>query len=698
MLTQEAPPSRSLRLTWRHRDIVLLVVLITVHGALLAGAAWAALAEPFPLYTPIPYVRIGVGSLAVLVVLAVLARRNFRLAAAGSVCLVATAVLTPGVVLTIALWLLGAMVLGRSMLRGLGMVPDDEGMGIIAVLLGLLAWIAIIGATAAIRVHYAPVYGLALVLPLLAGWRDAIHVVRLLAQRWRSAANADGLERAWVALLATLVVLHLFVVAKPEAGYDANTVHLQVPLLLAEAHRFGFDVTRRAWAVMPLGADWAFSAAYLVAGEAGARLANLAFGGLAATLVYALVRHAAPRSAALATVTLLASTPLAFLETGSLFVDNLWLAYLLATLAIALRHARAPSAPVLALLLLLAAGALQCKAIALAWLLPLAIGVAVAWQRWPRGWSPRATAFVALAVVIGAWPYLNAWARTGNPVFPYLNRVFASPWFDASTNFANDVYQAPLTVGSFYDVIVHTGRYVEGLDGAAGLHWLLLLPLLIVALVRWRRPLPWALFGLGAMFFVIVFTQQSYLRYLVPAFALLAVLGGWAVGALPQRRSVGVAVLVIGLALGILQVRLIYTGSWNHAELCPRCAYDRTAREGYLGRYMPDRLMADGLKRILPTGARVGFLMPNAPSPAGYVGDARVANWHDPEAFNAILQAPDADALAAVIVRLGITHVVCREQPGADATRAIVTYCATRTLPLWRAHGLLLASVKPTGG
>ncbi|MEP7207791.1 MAG: hypothetical protein ABI920_12690 [Casimicrobiaceae bacterium] len=698
MLTQEAPPSRSLRLTWRHRDVVLLLTLLAVHGALLAGAAWAALADPYPLYTPVPYIRIGGGSLAVFTVLAALTRRTFRLAAVGLVGLVAAAMLTPGVVLTLALWLLGAMVLGRSVLRGLGMVPDDEGMGVVAVLLGLLVWIAIIGATAAVRLHYAPVYGLALVLPLLTGWRDAVHVVALLARRWRTAADADGLERAWMALLATLVVLHLFVVAKPEAGYDANTVHLQVPLLLAEAHRFGFDVTRRAWAVMPLGADWAFGAAYLLAGEAGARLANLAFGGLAATLLYALVRRAAPPTAALATVTLLASTPLAFLETGSLFVENLWLAYLLATLAIAVRHARAPSAPVVALLLLLAAGALQCKAIALAWLLPLAVGLAVAWRRWPRDWSPRAMALAALALVVGAWPYLNAWARTGNPVFPYLNHVFGSPWFDASTNFANDLYQAPLTAGSLYDVIVHSGRYVEGLDGAAGLHWLLLLPLLIVALVRWRRPLPWALVGLGTVFFVIVFTQQSYLRYLVPAFALLAVLGGWAVGALPQRRSVGAAVLVIGLALGILQVRLIYTGSWNHAELCPRCAYDRTAREGYLARYMPDRLMADVLNRVLPPDARVGFLMPNAPSPAGYVGDARVTNWHDPGTFDAILRATDADALAAVIGRLGITHVVCREEPGPDATSAIVVYCATRMRPLWRAHGLMVASVRPTGG
>ena len=41
-----------------------------------------------------------------------------------------------------------------------------------------------------------------------------------------------------MALLMTMVVLHLFVVAKPETGYDAVAMHLQVPLLMAEMHRW----------------------------------------------------------------------------------------------------------------------------------------------------------------------------------------------------------------------------------------------------------------------------------------------------------------------------------------------------------------------------------------------------------------------------------------------------------------------------
>ena len=49
-----------------------------------------------------------------------------------------------------------------------------------------------------------------------------------------------------MALLMTMVVLHLFVVTKPETGYDALAMHLQIPMLMAEAHRWPFDVTRSA--------------------------------------------------------------------------------------------------------------------------------------------------------------------------------------------------------------------------------------------------------------------------------------------------------------------------------------------------------------------------------------------------------------------------------------------------------------------
>ncbi len=685
------PPSR-----WRRRDVVLLVLLGVLHAWLLVGGVTGALAQHFAMYEPLPYLRIGLGSLATAAVVVGLGRRRPAAAALGLVLLVAAALLTPGPVIVVALWLLNALVIGRLALRSLGL--HDELRGPVPVLTGVALWIGAIAATAAMKIHYAPVYVIALLLPLGIAWREtAAAVADLRGSVLAHDDAASPLELAWAVLLSTVVILHVFVVAQPEVGYDANTMHLQVPLALANAHRFSFDVTHRAWAVMPLGADWAFAAVYMVGGEAAARLANLCFGALAGAVIYAVVRASAPRSIALASVTLLATTPLAFLETGSLFVENLWLAFLLAALWIALRHARDAAPGALVAFALLAAGALQCKVIGAVWIAPVLLGLLVAWRKVPLPRDARAATWLLVAIVIALWPYANAWLRTGNPVFPYLNAVFRAPAFDTAANFANAIYTTPLTPASFYDALLHSHRYIEGRDGAAGFHWLLLLPVLAVALLRTSRRAPWALLALGAFFFVVVFAQQSYLRYLLPVFALLAVLGGWALGTLPPSRATGAAIIVVAAVLGAVQLRLIDAGSWTHARLCPRCGFDPAERDDFIATFMPDRLVGETLNRLLPAGAKLGFFMPNAPGPAGYLGPPRLANWHDPPVFAAVVAARSPDDLQDIARRYELTHVVCREPPEEDDTPAVRAFCRTRLTPIWQAHGRLVGAVRPSG-
>ncbi|MEP6657605.1 MAG: glycosyltransferase family 39 protein [Betaproteobacteria bacterium] len=683
---------------WRRRDWVLLALLGTVHVALLLWAARAALAVPFALYEPRPFLRLGLCTLIVVLPAMAIAWRAQRIIAWGTAVAVAMALMSPGVVVTIALLLLNASIIGSALARAVG---ADEQERAITMLLGLTVWIGVIAATAAANVHSAPVYAAALLAPIVIGHRHAANGIKNAAALLRPPLlRPDVFELSWTALLVTVTVIHLVIVAKPDAGYDANTMHLQVPLMMASAHHFGFDVGRYAWALMPLGADWAFTAAYFLGGESAARLANFCFGALAAAILYTLIRRQAPRTIGLASITLLASTPLAFLETGSLFAENLWLAYLLAALLVALKAARHPSPGAICVLGLLAAGALQCKVIGVLWLAPLFAGlILLGWRRLPGGWNRRHFAVLALAVTVGAWPYANAWLRTGNPVFPYLNAWFRSPAFDTSQNFSNDTYVTPLRPWTLHETIMQSHSFIEGFDGAAGFHWLLLIPLIIVALLRrgqWRAPA--ALLFLGAFFFITVYLQQSYLRYLLPAFFLLAVLGGWSLAALPARRVTSVAILAIGTVVGVLQIRLIYTGSWINSVLCSRCGFDAGARERYLATFMPDRLIGETLNRLLPPDARVGFLTPNAPNPAGYLGYSRATNWHDVAAFEPIATADSEYAVMQVVQRFRLTHVVCRDPFTAEDTPAIRAFCSDRIVPLWRAHGRVVGTLKPNGG
>jgi hypothetical protein len=110
-------------------------------------------------------------------------------------------------------------------------------------------------------------------------------------------------------------------------------MHLNIAAWMASHGSFHFDVSRAVWAVMPMAGDWLYASAYLAGGEAAARLANFAFLLLLAGFVYSLARRWLESAGALLVVALFLSTPLAYLVTGSMFVENAWTLFLMAAVA-----------------------------------------------------------------------------------------------------------------------------------------------------------------------------------------------------------------------------------------------------------------------------------------------------------------------------------------------------------------------------
>src|SRR4030095_122600 len=79
------------------------------------------------------------------------------------------------------------------------------------------------------------------------------------------------------------------------------------------------------------------------------------------------------------------------------------------------------------------------------------------------------------AMIAGFWPYAYAWYATGNPVFPYFNAIFKSPFF-APHNFANVLYPGGISFADFYQLTFSSAKHLEGWDGAIGFAMTLLLP------------------------------------------------------------------------------------------------------------------------------------------------------------------------------------------------------------------------------
>jgi hypothetical protein len=138
-------------------------------------------------------------------------------------------------------------------------------------------------------------------------------------------------------------------------------------------------------------------------------------------------------------------------------------------------------------------------------------------------------------------------------------------------------------------------------------------PVIALAFTR-RRPLAqWLCLGLAILFFAVVFSQQSYLRYLLPAFALIAVLGRMGARRNSGQQATRGALLLAGGLLCLINVRLMHTGSWSNVTLCANCAADNGERRDYIAQFMPERVVADYLNRNLPK-ARVGFYSIGAPT------------------------------------------------------------------------------------
>jgi hypothetical protein len=191
---------------------------------------------------------------------------------------------------------------------------------------------------------------------------------------------------------------------------------------------------------------------------------------------------------------------------------------------------------------------------------------------------------------------------------------------------------------------------------------------------------------------VLVFVQQAYLRYLLPALLVAAAAGGWALQDLPDRRAVRIAVTLAGALLIAVNLRLMYTASWVNAQICRRCAFDEQARRAYVAHYAPLRIVSDWLNANVPDG-RIGFFLLD-PTPAGYVGYSRAWSWHDTAAFKPLTEARNADDILAVARRFGLTHVVVRVH--TEPYEAMIAAFRDRdTRPMWRFENYLVAVVTP---
>ena len=565
----------------------------------------------------------------------------------------------------ISCWSLGCLALKRYC-RGHAVLDEAT-----RVLVGAGLYGTLVGFAAHVQVNYFWVYLLMLAAPValvrekLSAFLKTCCSILIGPTEKRSQAPLKALSGA-------LMLTYFAFAFLPEIAHDPLAMHLFVPAYIDANHYWNFNPELYVWTLMPMLADWNFTIGYLLAGETCARLVNLGFLILGVCLVRDLVRAlGGSRAGGGWAVLLLLSTPLAFLLGSALYVEAFWSAYLIAATGWMLKWVqgdRATSAPAptlpaaassscLPLVGLLLGFSIAAKAVALLYVPICAVLVLARIRRlFSRGSGLLLVKAGVLFLAVGCVPYAVSYIVSGNPVFPFFNAVFESPYYSA-VNFENPRFSSEIDWTLLYSMVFSSDGYIQGRLGGAGFQWVTLgLPVLAVLLFRMHRQAI-LLLAIAVLSLLAVFQFQTQLRYVYPVFLFTGALVGWALSDLRRtRRSLGGCLALV-------------TGVTVAANL----AFFGSAAERYFGVPVLEVFSSQGFsdleERLAPgrqavnlvntvNGSRSPVAILATPCAAGLKADAIHANWYNSRFKDRILSARNSKAFIDVLREYGVRYLV----------------------------------------
>lgn len=548
---------------------------------------------------------------------------------------------------------------------------------------GLATWTFFVMATARWPIHYRWAYWILPALPIAyAAWRRALPRFHLdYAQTRRDliplAAALFPLLCAWLAAL------------KPEVSSDGLSMHMVIPARMAYAHFWAFDVREFTWAVMPMGGDWAYTLGWMLSGEAAARLLNCAILALIAWTLYERIHARVPAWMCGALVGGFLSTPLAQHVTASMFVENFVAAMLLGSILLLRVHLKERRTVFFIGCTFLAGMAAASKLGAWAYIVPMFVAALL--QVKPR-YLFRAVPVMAL---VGGFPYWEAWLRTQNPLFPMFNAWFRSPLFHQAQNFTNPRYLTPLSWSTWYDITFHSSRFNEGMDGAMGVFFFILVP---VSLVAWRQRWPRTgkiLMWVGVAGCIVTFLGQSYLRYIYPALPMFTLLAGIALASYRVHSEwTGRAIACAAAAAFLVNLSLLPAAGGHNRDFALNQVLDRNAVDRYLTAVAPERKLVNWLNANDPQ-ARVAWMEGDAI--ADFQGHSLTNSWHSEPFFTRLGGATSPETISWLAREQKIDYFIA---PAPGSWRAL-TNVHTRdfldhfSLPVTEAGGIELRRWAP---
>jgi hypothetical protein len=616
-------------------------------------------------------------------------RAAFGLAALAWSCLAfgAAAVLAAAAVIVSALGL-GSVLTGPGELRERFGRPLGALLSLAAGLAGIQGLIQVL---AHFPVNTPSLYGLLAVLAAWAGRWWLLADARALVEHLRAPVERRS-RLAAPALMLGVLSLHTVHAALPERMFDAVALHLAVPTYVASHGQWSFDPWRWNWALMPMGAHWLYTASYLLGGEAATRLLNVSLHGAVVVLLYLELRERLGGTWAAVLAALCSATPLAFLQSASLYVENTLSLMVLAASILLWRSWRRNVWYDGALLGLLVGAALATKLLAA--FAALALVPLAAWSL-ARSLPPRRLALAAgtgvlAALATGGVPYLYAWAAAGNPVLPMLNGVFRSPVLPPY-DFPDTRWMGHLRPSFLFDATFRSDVFGELLAGSFGFQHLLLLPAGLLAMALFRKQAPWTALAIALVYCAGVLANMQYLRYLYPAFPLLALVEAEAVRAMGQGKATARVAMALVLAALVANVAFMPTSGWVVIGFHTEALFSAEARDRLLDQTIPQRRLLRAATAL--DGRNVRVLQIGNPVGLDVEGEVFYANLYSYPIYGRLYGARTEEDVDRLIADLGVNYVL-RDQT-ADLPAAARSYLARKARPVHELGPFRLYRIRP---
>ena len=590
---------------------------------------------------------------------------------------------------------LGGLLLGRTKTQS---ITAD----LCAMLLGTGVYVFLMTFLARVSVNYPAVWAVLLAIPIATDLRHAGGRLVRWASGIRSVELRPAAERISFGLLVLVLGAQWFVAMLPEVSADGLAMHLAIPMNIAANHRMTFEPARYLWSVMPMGTDWLYSIVYLLGGEYAARILNFAMLLTIVTLLYQVVRRWVTPATGFLLAASLAATPVVQFVTGSLFVENYLVALVLAMVTGIWLFHDTGERRFLYFAMVAGGTAMATKYGALVFVvlaLPFAaIETGRLWRMPGARLGPNpvrvCAAALGLLLATGLPTYAIAYAKTGNPIFPFLNNRMHSPLLNPAVVIADARFHIPVDWSSLYNLTFHTSKAYEGQDGSFGFQYLVIVPLVLLGLLVVRRGPILAATVLSLAGGLLIMQSTPNVRYLYTAMPLLLIAMAGLLGWLSshQRWIYSALILYLYLCTG-LNTYFLASSSYYHKDFCPQRPFSRADRERYLEEAAPVRSVVAYYNQHHPNSV---VLLTSSTAHAGINGEVFMNNWH---------QFPVVEQLRGAQTPLDMFHLMqqwkvgyfIEEQlaPGDQLPGGLEPLLSACTVPEYKAGGFTLARLSP---